>query len=264
MLRYFSGWFLMFALIAPVAAQDTVNSPELCAQIGAVVHGSWQKGVYETSPNVAKVMLAAFEGDTGSVRRGLAALPAPDRTRWRQTALATAVEGGQPATVGALIDDGADPNARSWLPPYKSDAFHQIVDSMKHDAGFGGPNAVKSMQKTGLVANQGTDVPPPLFRAAECSQIETAKVLFQHGASVHVRARAQHKGQSPLVGAVINGDTAIIQLLLAHGANSCDDDQLIAELARANGRKPVPTLAGVARKRGLPDVLIARLQCPAS
>lgn len=263
MLRYFSVWFLMFALIAPAAAQDTISISELCAQTKAVVHESWQKGVYETSPDVAKIMLAAFEGDTVSVRRGLAALPAPDRTRWRQTALATAVEGGQPATVSALIEDGADPNARSWQPPYKSDAFHQLIGSMKHDPRFGGAEAVESMHKIGLVANHGTDVPPVLFRAVECSQIETATVLFQHGASVHVRAQAHHKGQSPLVTAVMNGETAIIQLLLAHGASSCHDDHLIAERARESGRKPVPTLAGVARKRGLPDELIVRLHCPA-
>lgn len=264
MIRMFPWLFLVLPLAAPAKAEHSVDTASMCRNQRTLVHEFWQRNLYATSPEVSKIMLAAFEGDTASMRRGLAALPETERARWRQTALATAVAGDQPATVHALIADGADPNARDWVPPLDPQAFGKVAGSLARDKRFGGTKGVDALRKAGALDNNGTFLPPPLFEVMLCNQVDVARMLLEGGASVHVTESLHDHRQSsdPLVPAAIYGDTGILRLMLAHGANTCHDDHRMAAVANTSNHAPAPTVASLAKKHGVPDSVVAQLVCP--
>lgn len=238
----------------------------LCKDGPARVHSGWKHGKYAVPPAISRIMLAAFEGRTAAMRRGLAALPAKDRARWRLTALATAAEGNQPATIHALISDGADPDARDWVPPHRPQASRQVTDSPGQDRRPDTRRGADALRKAEMLDNSGEYLPPPLFEVMSCNRVDVARVLLEDGASVHVTQVLNHhrRGMDPLLGAAFNGDVQILRLMLAHGADSCHDDRLMARAARHSGRKPVPTVARIADEHGVPAALVGRLRCPAS
>lgn len=267
-MRY--GWLpLMLALTfapAPVRAAPT-PARNACTTETRWVHTAWRRGLFDASPAVTRGMLAAFEGHTADMRRGLAALPAAQRTRWRRTALATAVAGNQPRTVAALLDDGVDPDSRGWIPPLRSAFFDATLGQLEHKPVLHGhgKQTVKAMQKQGLIGNHGEYLPPALFQVSQCHFDAVARVLLAHGASATQRLTLANgiPGPDPLVYAVVFDDAPLIRLLLARGADVCADDRHMAQRARVIHRSPAPTLASIAGKQGLSHTLVARLQCHA-
>lgn len=257
--------FSASATAGTAASPDT--TPRACRAESRQARTLWQQGLFDTSPAVARAMLAAFEGRTADMRRDLTALPKGQRKRWRGTALATAVAGNRPGTVAALLDDGVDPDTRNWIPPLKSAFYRHLVGKLRQDPQWHGHGrqVVEAMRKDGVIGNHGTYMPPPLFTASQCHLEAVAKVLVDHGASVSIRERQANGGHGadPLTVATVFGDAPVVRLLLAHGAAPCAADRHMAQRARETHRHAAPTLAGIGRKSGLPAPLVARLQCHA-
>ncbi len=222
-------------------------------------HEAWRIHAYAVPDAVSSTMLAATEGDTGKVRAGLAALPADTVARWRQTALLTAVLSNRPDTASALMADGADPDARSWIPPYTERFYQAVAARLPGDPRFGGRKVVKNLQDSGLMQNKGQWVPFMLNQAAACDLAPVIDALVRGGASVNAHPPV---GFGPLVTAVQGQNPHALRALLDHGANTCYFDRRSARFAKREHRKPV-TLADIARKNGLPADLVARLQCHA-
>lgn len=256
-------FFLLSAAITPpaVAGFSHGEQMKLCHNVRSLVRAEWQHHLYAASPAVSDVMVAAMDGDTPAVRKGLAALPKDRLARWRQTALSQAALGGHTATVRALIADGADPKVRTWIPPHTERFYRHMLSTMKRDPHFGG--LVTSMRKAGVIQNRGEWEAPPLFHAAECDQAEMVGVLLEAGVPVSATWRRHGRGADALMVAVLNGNARTVRVLLGHGALPCRDDRLMARRARQIHRSPAPTLAGIGRKSGLPSALLAHLECRA-
>jgi ankyrin repeat protein len=237
------------------------QSMDLCRLQRATVRGMWQRHYYDASPIVSDIMVAALDGDIGTVRKGLQGLPPDQVARWRQTALSQAELGNRPDAVRALVADGADPNGRAWIPPYAPHVWTQAIRTMAHDAHLG-PLA-ESMRKNGAELNQGMWMAPPLIEAARCDETGVMTTLLESGASVNATWNAQSKSGDALLLAALGGHTAAVRLLLEHGANTCHDDETMARIAQRMQHRKVVTVADIARRNGLPADLVARLRCPA-
>jgi hypothetical protein len=234
---------------------------DVCRLQRSTVRGMWQHRFYAASPAVSDIMVAAIDGDIASVRKGLRGLPPKQLARWRQTALSQAELGNHPDTVRALIADGADPNGRSWIPPYTTRAWSEAIKTMARDAHLG--PLTESMRKNGVEMNQGMWMAPPLIHATGCDETRMMTTLLESGASVNSTWDAQSKSGDALLVSVLDGNTAAARLLLERGANSCHDDELMTRNAQRARHKIVLTLASIARKNGMPADLVARLRCRA-
>jgi len=79
----------------------------------------------------------------------------------------------------------------------------------------------------------------PLHSAASARNLETARLLLEHGAPVNVRQQA---GWLPIHSVAQNGDRPMIELLLKHGADST--------LTNEQGKTP----SAVAREKGHEEI----------
>ena len=243
-----------------VFATDNAPSPAtLCRQSTPVIRELWKQGTYDTSPEVAALMVDTIDGKLPQVRQQLATLKSDDAARWRQAAMLTAVWAGQATVVDGLLDDGAAVDGISWMPPYKHNFYQQTLGAMKQDPRFGGPVTVNQLKAAGIVSNQSSQLGPALPVAAECGDVSTVDVLLRHHADV--MARQAPNIADALDTATVNGNAAIVQRLLDHGANACTHDHLVRERTLKSQRKFIP-LAEVGRHAGLPANLTARLICP--
>lgn len=250
---------MLLAARSVFAAENVPSMPTLCRQNTPLVRELWQQGTYDTSPDVAALMVDVIDGKLPQVRQRLAAMKPDEVAHWRQTAMLTAVYAGQANVVDALLDDGAAVDGMGWLPPFKPSFYRQTVNSMKRDPRFGGPNTVNGLTAVGLLNNREQHYGPALPIAAECGDVATLDVLLRHHA--HVMARQAPNIADALDMATMNGDAAIVQRLLDHGANACAHDRLGRERMLKAKRKFIP-LAEVGRRAGLPANLTARLICP--
>ena len=253
------AWALL--LIAPAFARDNAPSArELCHQAIPTVRDLWRRDLYDTSPAVDALMVDAIDGQLPQARRQLAQLKPAEVAHWRQLAMLTAASTGQAAVVDALLDDGAEVDGMGWIPPFKPSFYGQTVDSMKHDPRFGGPARVDGLAATGLLDNHGRRYGPALVIATQCGDLATVDVLLRHHADV--MARQAPNIADALDTAVMEGNAAIVQRLLDHGASACMHDRLAQRRALKDKRRFIP-LAEIGRRAGLPDELAARLRCPA-
>jgi hypothetical protein len=249
-------------LACPVlAADNALSAGALCRQSTPVIRELWKHGTYDTSPEVAALMVDTIDGKLPQVRRQLATLKVDDAARWRQVAMLTAVWTGQAFVADGLLNDGAAVDGTGWLPPYKPSFYQQTVDAMKRDPRLGGPVAVDQLKAAGVVGNQRTQLGPALSVAVECSDVATVDVLLRHHADV--MARQAPNIADALDVAVVNDDAAIVQRLLDHGANACGHDRLGRDRMLETKRKFIP-LAEVGRRAGLAADLIGQLNCPAA
>lgn len=247
-------------LTAPAFATNTAPSgPEICHRAIPAIRDAWQHDAYEAPPAAAALMVDVIDGKLPQARERLAALKPAEAAQWRQTAMLTAAYAGQAATVDALLDDGAAVDGMAWLPPFKPAFYRQTVDGMKHDPRFGSPNAVNGLAARGLLSNRGRNYGPALPIAAECGDVATVDVLLRHHANV--MAREAPDSADALDAATVNGNAAIVQRLLDHGANACSHDRLGRE-RMLKARRAFISLAEIGRRAGLPAGLTARLNCP--
>lgn len=238
-----------------VAADNLLSGPGLCHQSMTLSRELWTQKLFDTSPDVAQLMIDAIDGKLPQVRRELAAMMPADAARWRQTAMITASASGQPAEVEGLLADGAEVNGMAWMPPMKDSLYHRTLHDMKRDPRFGGPKAVQGMQAMGLVSNRGWQTGPALIEALGCDNVATLDVLLRHHANINWRM-TPHSADA-LTMATVNGDAEIVQRLLDHGADPCADDRLI------QSHKPGASLATIGQHNGLPESQIQRLSCHA-
>ena len=245
---------IAFALVVLSPAATAGTGPaaaHLCLEQMATARQLWQHDLYDAPPAVAAVMVDAIDGRLPQVRRGLAALPSDQQARWRQLAMLTAAWSHQPSVVEGLLDEGAAVDGKAWLPPVKPAFDRQALDATGRDPRFGGPATVKSLQSAGIVGNRGQQLGPALLAASGCNDVATLDVLLRHHADVMLRA--PHSADALTV-AVVNGEAGIARHLLDHGADVCADDRRIP--------RPDTTLAGIGRRKRLPDALVQRLTCP--
>jgi ankyrin repeat protein len=203
-----------------------------------------------TSPENASLLADAGDGRLDEVRRKLSAMSADEAIRWRQSAMMFAVQSGQSDVVAALLDDGADANATALLPGYKKEFFSRTLN----------PSMRRTFVENGMLNDHDTLFGPALPIAASCGDVATVDALLRHHADV--MARQAPNIADALDTATMEGNAAIVQRLLDHGANACMHDRLGRERMLKADRKFIP-LAEVGRRAGLPADLTARLICPA-
>ena len=253
-------------LLANRAVANDKLPPAPCHQAITVGRTLWLKGTMAAPPDVVMLTINVIDGKLAQVRQQLKGMPPADVRRWRQYAFITAVYAERSGVVEGLLDDGADVNGISRMPPFKPGFFGQVVGGMKHDPRFGGPGAVNGMAKSGLLENQDQILGPALPVAASCGDIETVDVLLRHHANV-MRRQAPNI-EDALDAATLQGNATIVRSLLDHGANACTHDHLLRErmrndpALRERATKRDFTLAAIGRRAGLPADLTMRLICP--
>lgn len=156
---------------------------------------------------------AAEAGDVEAITRQLAGGTAPDAvlegasgSKRGQTPLMLAAMRSHAEACGALIDGGADVNAR--------DASGQTV--LMYAAGWGGPEIVRTLLAAGAREDaRGTDDWTPLMMAAARGDMDSLEQLIQAGADVRARNKWQ---QTALMLAAQSGSEEKVRRLLETGA----------------------------------------------
>lgn len=141
----------------------------------------------------------------------------------RQSPLVGAVQSGNADLAKTLLAKGVDPNQFDWPGGQ--------FDWPAGQLGWHGTTALhvaaerNSLELVKLLVEHGADVnvrnrlgEAPLLlaiRSFPLEPFETVKYLVEHGADVNASSRL---GETALSAAAANGDTRIVDFLLAHGA----------------------------------------------
>jgi len=240
------GWLLATS----ATAGDGLPLANICRTARAALPVDSLVGQLATSPAHASLLADAGDGRLAVVRRKLGAMPQDEVTHWRQSAMMFAAQAGQSDVVAGLLDDGADANATALLPGYKKEFFSRTLD----------PSMRRTFVKNGTLNDHDTLIGPALPIAAGCGDVATVDALLRHHADV--MARQAPNIADALDMATMEGNAAIVQRLLDHGATACTHDRLGRERMLKAKRKFIP-LAEVGRRAGLPADQTARLICPA-
>lgn len=91
----------------------------------------------------------------------------------------------------------------------------------------------------------------PLQQAADCGNSAVLEVLLRHGADMYASIRQSEPMPGALLLAIIGVHERAIDVLLDHGYDAC--------LVHANYYPSDVTAAELARRRGLPDAVVQRL-----
>jgi len=121
------------------------------------------------------------------------------RQRRLDRQLVAAVRSGDVVSAAALLDHGADPNARD-VPASTGVRLQDIW---------------KTLLRRRLTGDESR-YSPALLLAVELSDLRMARCLLEHGASPNVR---DHAGATVLMDAIVDGSPDIADLLIEHGAN---------------------------------------------
>lgn len=237
-------------LVTSAVATDALPLPNVCRMARNAVPVDSLVGYLATSPQHASLLADAGDGRVTAVRRALDAMPNQEALRWRQSAMMFAVQAGQPTVVAALLDDGADANATALLPGYKQ-AF--LGDTLN-------PAIRKAFAQAGALNDHDTPIGPALAIASSCGDVATVDALLRHHAEP--AARSAPNTADALTTAVLQGNAAIVERLLDHGADACADDRRLHQRQLASQRG-AHSLAELGQRAGLPSKLIARLTCVA-
>ena len=182
-------------MMAAVAAGDSEGVSALLAEDPSLVNSRGEDGV-------SAVLLARYRFDRATMDALLAA--DPDLDIFEGAAL------GRIDRVRAALDD--DPLAVRAFSPDGFTALHLA-------AFFGPPEAVQALLDAGADPHAVAANPmkvQPLHSAAAARNLEASRMLLEAGADPNA---AQQEGFRPLDAATQNGDDALRELLLAHGAD---------------------------------------------
>jgi ankyrin repeat protein len=142
-----------------------------------------------------------------------------------RTALAAAIEKGEPDTIQFLIDHNADPNLKN----------PEGLTALMLAARRGQVDLVKALaEKSSNVNERGGQGETALLVAVRAHNAEAAKTLLEAGADVNLDD-ADHA--TPLMAAASSGDTDLVRLLLDKGADAAAhnaDGETALSLARKN------------------------------
>jgi len=185
------------------------------------------------------------------------AASAADSRGW--TALHHAAERGAPEVTRLLLEAGADPNARddrghtplhqaAHPGPWKPSAATEVITLLRQHgaaediflaAAMGSLDRLRDLlrQDATLVGARDGEGGSPLFYAAKNLQLETCRLLIEHGADVNA---ARPDGQTPVSTAVLHmwdrGGPEVVAFLRGAGAAPGPDDA--AKLGAADRRDP--------------------------
>lgn len=167
---------------------------------------------------------AARKGDVKKVKELLQSDPklvsAKDSNG--DTPLHLAALHGQLAAAQALIDAGADVNARNNYPPFIPDDLNQFYSTNNHQdpvilLQLQSAHRTRELNTEGVDARQLKDGYTPLDLAEFASNHnKMVQLLVAHGADVNARAAS---GATPLFWAVMRDQKDDVKFLLDHGAN---------------------------------------------
>ena len=230
------------------AANDLSITPlALAAENGhaAIVERLLARGA---NPNAASqsgvtpLMRASRIGNLASVRALLAKgaqVNAVESDR-RQSALMWAVSQRHPDVVTALLENGADVNART--------AVRRLTVMLDQ-----GPPGVKTAREHAHQIDAGGST--PLLFAASGGSVESAKVLIDHGADVNDAAA---DGNSALVVSAFAGHGAVARLLLERGADPNAAGAGYSALHAAVLRGDAATVKALLAKGANPNIRMTR------
>lgn len=274
---------LSLLLASPILAGTTPTLPSICPSQTTVMRELARQADFDAPADINQLIVNVIDGKLPQVRQQLATMSSTSAARWRQSALIIATYARQPAIVEAMLDDGAEVNAKGNLPGLKCKFKTQAQKNAEAD-----PNAYTATAKPQAAfdeaavmafGNAGPDG-PALFTATQCADVPTMELLLRHHADVDAKP-APDVGDSLALAVGTNNATAakllldhganpdrallsataldrasMVEMLLDHGADPCRSNQFI--------RKPGATLASIGKKQGIPDVLLKRLVCPAN
>ncbi len=174
----------------------------------------------------AWLLLSAPEEATELALQLLAAGADPNtRGQWGRTPLHLAVDHGSAALVGALLEAGADPGARSLLDVAAWSAE---------------PEVVRLLTAAGAeINNRSPDGSFPLHKAVLAKDAKRVTAFLEAGANPHVR---NAEGDTPLHLAATRADTALVSLLVNAGADweaRNNEGATALEVARRHVNPPV-------------------------
>ena len=177
---------------------------------------------------MSDLLAAVYRGDQARVEELLAEEPTLD--------VFEAAAVGRNERVAELLD--ADP---ALVTAWTEDGF----TALHLAAYFRQPATARLLVERGalvdVVARNEELQVTPLQSAAAARQAETATLLLERGADPNV----QHGGFTALHAAAHNGDTPLVQVLLAHGADpalAADDGRTAADFAREAGHAELSAL----------------------
>jgi ankyrin repeat protein len=167
---------------------------------------------------------AARKGDLKKVKELLASDSklVNDKDKNGDTALHQAALHGQLAVAQALIDAGANVNAKNNYPPFVPDDLGKQFATSNHQDPIillhsQASNTTNALNTQGVTANDLKDGYTPLDLAAfAINHNKMVQLLVAHGADVNARAAS---GATPLFWAVMRDQKDDIKFLLDHGAN---------------------------------------------
>ena len=150
------------------------------------------------------------------------------RVRQRDAALIAAVEAGNAAEVQLCLEAGANPDARI-VPPVENarDVFNSLRGGRQGQTALTLAVAGKQWDIVELLVDRGAEVSEVtgiemLHAACADSAVGAARALLDRGVAVDGRAsHGMHDpaGRTALMTAVVNGNPAVVRLLLERGAD---------------------------------------------
>jgi ankyrin repeat protein len=190
----------------------------LCAAVVTAVAGS-------SRPSFAGPLQdAARKGDVKKIKELLQSDPklVADKDSNGDTALHQAALHGQLAAAQALIDAGADVNAKNYYTPFLPDDLNQVYSTSNHQDPVillhsQAISETQALNSQGVVAGELKDGYTPLALAEFANNhAKMIQLLLAHGADVNARAAS---GATPLFWAVMRDQKDDAKLLLDKGAN---------------------------------------------